>query len=190
MQGTGNQPPAMLPARAVFQAGDIERNTELYNVTMLPTPTNFFSEVARKVINCQRVLAAAQLHNQTKNEIDMISLISAFSDAMHAESAYRTEDNDLKIDEALLRACCEKSGLSKDLTDKLLKDSQGPEAKNALKQNTEEAMEIGAYGSPTFVIYPDGKDSFMTFGSDRFEQIAHVCGKPYYGVNLQAKSSL
>ncbi len=61
MQATGNKPPAMLPARAVFTANDLERQSKLYQVPMLPTPTNFFSSVAKDVIQCQRLLCAAQL---------------------------------------------------------------------------------------------------------------------------------
>ena len=35
----------------------------------------------------------------------------------------------------------------------------------------------------------NGVNEFMVFGSDRFEQIAAICNKPYYGVSLQLKTS-
>jgi glutathione S-transferase kappa 1 len=59
MHATGNKPPAMLPARAAFTGKDLERQAKLFRVPMLPTPSNFFSNVARDTIQCQRLLCAA-----------------------------------------------------------------------------------------------------------------------------------
>jgi glutathione S-transferase kappa 1 len=59
MQATGNKPPAMLAARAMFQGKDLERQAKLFRVPLLPTPSNFFSSVARDTIQCQRLLCAA-----------------------------------------------------------------------------------------------------------------------------------
>lgn len=48
--------------------------------------------------------------------------------------------------------------------------------------NTEEAMELNMFGAPYMVVYLDGADKpECFFGSDRFEQMAMVMGKPYKG---------
>ena len=65
MQASGNQPPGMLPARAAFMASDLQRSAACCGVGLLETPNNFLSEVARKIIGVQRVLAAAELQGHS-----------------------------------------------------------------------------------------------------------------------------
>jgi len=178
MKSTGNKPPAMLPARSVFMSQDLDRNAAHFNVPLLPTPSNFFSEVARDVIQCQRLLIASQ----NNKGIDTLTLIDSLTDGVHTKSEFRDTDNNLKIDENFLIKSCESAGLTSDQIKELLQDITSKEVKAKLISNTEQAVEAGAYGSPTMIIHPtNGADSFFVFGSDRFEQIAHVCGKTYLG---------
>lgn len=56
--------------------------------------------------------------------------------------------------------------------------------KERLKQNTNEAVEAGAFGVPTMLVSSndDDKPQFF-FGSDRFEQMAFLTGKKWHGYN-------
>ena len=53
--------------------------------------------------------------------------------------------------------------------------------KDALKATTEEAIERGAFGAPTWFVHCDGKDTNIFFGSDRFEMMASMYDLPWYG---------
>jgi len=185
MQGTGNKPPAMLPARAVMQAADCARNAALFDVPLLPTPANFFTEVARTVLQCQRVLVAAQqLEKEGKVNIDMFALIDSLSEGVHLDKSKRTAENNLLIDDSFLASCCANAGIAEDVTQELLANRSSKDVKAALQKNTEDAIAAGAYGAP-FMLIEGGQapfdNQFAIFGSDRFEQIAYMCGKPWYG---------
>lgn len=47
-----------------------------------------------------------------------------------------------------------------------------------LKQNTDEALDLKAFGAPWIVVYKDGKQHCF-FGSDRFHHIAHLIGETF-----------
>jgi len=53
--------------------------------------------------------------------------------------------------------------------------------KDSLKQVTEEAVDRGAFGVPTMFFHEDGENENMIWGSDRFEMVAHLYGKPWLG---------
>mmetsp|Transcript_23303 Transcript_23303/g.41207 ORF Transcript_23303/g.41207 Transcript_23303/m.41207 type:complete len:233 (+) Transcript_23303:46-744(+) len=178
MKGSGNKPPATVPARGIFLFNDLEKNSSLFEVPILPSPNNFFSEVAAKVLMIQRLIVAAQLDGA----VDVEALITSFTKAIHLDQSFRTESNDLKINEEFISTCCANAGLDSTTTSRLMKASTSPEAKAGLIENTEAALEANAFGVPTFLIKMDAQsDPIFFFGSDRFEQMAHVCNLPYYG---------
>eukprot|EP00929_Paragymnodinium_shiwhaense_P031595 TRINITY_DN17662_c0_g2_i1.p1 TRINITY_DN17662_c0_g2~~TRINITY_DN17662_c0_g2_i1.p1 ORF type:complete len:225 (+),score=69.33 TRINITY_DN17662_c0_g2_i1:141-815(+) len=174
MQKSKNQPPAMVPSRGQFLAKDLERSAKFYNLPLLDSPGNFFSEVARAIIGVQRILCAAQLEGLDPKTLS--ALLTAFSQGVHVDASNRTEDNDLKIDDAFLRKCMANAGIDAALAEKLLAASKGADAKKKLQDNTDEAVNLGAYGSPTMIV-----DGEFYFGSDRFEQMAFMAGKKWLG---------
>lgn len=174
-----------LPAKAVAMASDLKRNVAFFDVPILDTPNNFFSSAAREILQCQRLIVAAQLH---KLDADAVSrLVDSCTTSVHLDAKCRTEDNDLHaIDDKFLAACCKRAGLD-DAVAKVLLDLRGSaEVKAQLQSNTERAVEAGAYGSPTMIFHSPtpnatGESDIMIFGSDRFEQAAFLIGKPWYG---------
>lgn len=81
-------------------------------------------------------------------------------------------------DPTLVPQALEKSGLSGNKQAELLDLSQTQDIKDQLKQETELAIERGAFGAPTlFVIQGDSEEMF--FGSDRFHLIASLLGQPW-----------
>lgn len=185
MKVTGNRPPAMLPSRARFQAGDLERNKALFAIPMLTVPTNFFTEVAGSSVKFQRLLVAAQ----SDKSVDTMRLLDSVTDGVHLLPEFRDAENNLKIDETFLKRCCARAGLSEEKASKLIQDTTSQSVKDQLIENTKAAVEKGAYGSPTMIIHgPDGP--FFVFGSDRFEQIAFACKKEYLGPNPKGNSRM
>lgn len=86
------------------------------------------------------------------------SLYMAFVEATFA--AYFTRQEDISQD-AVLASICRQTGVD---ADAFLAGIAQPEIKNALKANTDEAMQRGAFGVPSFFVGDD-----MYFGNDRLE---------------------
>jgi glutathione S-transferase kappa 1 len=181
MQGSGNQPPAMLPARAKFMAEDVARNAILFDFPLLPSPANFFSGVARQVLRAQRTIQGRILDGAPAAEVE--ALVTAMFFSIHADPDKRSPSNELDIDDAFLLAALRKAGLSEAAAAQALRRAAADDVKRALTANTETALEAGAYGSPTMFVHVPGRPQpMMLFGSDRFEQLAKVLGLPYPGV--------
>ena len=66
MAATGNMPPSLSPveSKVSFFAADLERNKAFFGVPILDPPANFFSEVAKSTIHCQRLLTAALMREE------------------------------------------------------------------------------------------------------------------------------
>jgi 2-hydroxychromene-2-carboxylate isomerase len=111
------------------------------------------------------------------------ALLDALTDGMHVVASERSASNDLAVDEAFLRRALERARFDAASAEALLGARGSDAIKKKLSDNTKEAVEAGAYGSPTMLITPPvGKgEPFLVFGSDRFEQIAFITGKPYHG---------
>jgi 2-hydroxychromene-2-carboxylate isomerase len=77
--------------------------------------------------------------------------------------AYWQQDRDISLDSEI-HACAQQAGLDGDL---LLSAAHAPRAKAALLANTEDLIQRGGFGSPTFFINTND----MYFGNDRLELI-------------------
>jgi 2-hydroxychromene-2-carboxylate isomerase len=77
--------------------------------------------------------------------------------------AYWQHDRDISL-ESEIYACAQRAGLN---GDDLLADAASPQAKAALIANTEDLIQRGGFGSPTFFI----NTTDMYFGNDRMELI-------------------
>lgn len=87
---------------------------------------------------------------------------------MAGSQARRGPDNTLDVTLELLAQSCIAAGFSKQETERLLKESKGnscgsearsspcraaADTKSLLKKNTEKALELGAFGSPTMIVH-------------------------------------
>ena len=163
-----------------YSGGDLERNSVFFNYQVLPSPGNFFYEVAKYILKVQRILVAAQLQGE-----NIEPLISAFTDAIHTDTKRRDDRNDLIIDEKFLSECCLEAGFDDEAL--ILASKQEP-AKGKLKENTEEAVRMGVFGSPSFVVFGatekyGGPDPFLIFGSDRFDLLTTALDIAWEGPN-------
>jgi len=75
---------------------------------------------------------------------------------------------------------CKKVGLSEDDTQSLISKIGEQEIKDQLKETTQKALDMGAFGAPTIVAHVDG-EPHMYFGSDRFLLLAHLLGVDWEG---------
>jgi 2-hydroxychromene-2-carboxylate isomerase len=140
-KATGNASPITVPAKGAFVLRDIQRHAKQYGV-----PFRLNAHFPMNTLMAMRCAAACTDAAQLHRYLDLVFV------AMW-------EQGQNIADEAVLRAVLTAGGLD---ADALLVRSQLPEVKQALIQNTEEAVKRGAFGAPSFFV---GDELF--FGQDR-----------------------
>jgi glutathione S-transferase kappa 1 len=181
MKESGNQPPAMVPNRADFLAHDMDRNIAWYDLKdkFLGIPQNFFSQtVSKSTMWLNRLICVA---SSSLSPDDTCLVVRAAFRVFWESKKFRKDENFFDANE-------------NELVDELAK-ILGPQfttrlhvwvsqisttGKSRLAQNTKDALEIKAFGSPIFH-FPNFKDGGVFFGSDRFEQMAYLFGLKWHG---------
>ncbi len=148
MQATGNRPPATIKPKGRYLLDDIGRWARRYSITLNMNP-----EFPQNTINALRVALVA-LH---RGEFEVVH--QALFDAMWIEKENLSDDK-------TLASVVERAGLS---ANQYRVEIGRQEIKDELKANTEEAIQRGAFGAPTFYV-----DDLMFFGNDRFDFIAEA----------------
>ncbi|XP_027051888.1 glutathione S-transferase kappa 1-like [Pocillopora damicornis] len=133
MAGSGNRPPAMVPAKGVYMMKDIQRMQEYYGIPIIPPSVS--------------------------------------------------------IDIKILSFVCTKVGLSADETQALISKTKDQEIKDTLKETTQKALDLGAFGAPLIVAHVNDEPHTF-FGSDRFLLIAHLLGVEWEGPLRSQNSKL
>ncbi|KAF9376292.1 Glutathione S-transferase kappa 1 [Podila verticillata] len=172
MQGSGNKPPATVAAKGAYMLDDL-----ITISNMAGLPFKFPSHFPLMTVGTMRLLLAVQKHASDK----YVQCIEKLYDA------YFLEDQNISDPEVLIAALAPILG-GADKAQEMLKLSTDMEIKEALTNNTNEALKKGAFGAPTFFVEKAGSDEeMMFFGSDRFEVMASVLELPYPGINMASK---
>ena len=150
MEAVGNSPPGRIKAKGKYMRNDIARWTKHYGLTFVMNPK--FP---------QPTLKALRLALHAQHEKAFGSVHQALFEAMWMH------EKDLSDDETLA-GIAKAAGLD---ADRALAAIEGPDIKDALKANTTEAVERGAFGAPTFFVGDQ-----MFFGNDRFVFIREALG--------------
>ena len=145
MQATDNRPPAMVAAKGKHLRDDVHRWVAHYGI-----PFKFNSIFPQKTISALRLAIVAQ-HRGTFHLLHPRLFEAAF-----------VTDSDLGSPD-VLTAILKDADLP---ADEYLQAIADQSIKDELKANTEEAIERGAFGAPTFFVGDE-----MFFGNDRFEFI-------------------
>jgi len=143
MQATGNRPPATVQPKGVWMNRDLQRFAARYGVPLGSNP--------HFPMNTLPVMRGAI---KAKADGDLETYLAVFFPASWVEGV---DVGDLGVYAALLSD----NGFD---ADAYLAAVQTDEVKDALKKNTGEAIERGAFGSPTFFV---GNEMF--FGQDRLD---------------------
>jgi 2-hydroxychromene-2-carboxylate isomerase len=199
MKATGNAPPALVKAKGKYMAQDLHRTSLHANVDLLETPSNFLSSVARKVLQVQRLLTAAEVHGWDDEK--HLDLAMAFSHAIHADASLRSAENELDIAEPLFKTAFKRAAVGDDDATTLLELASSAAVKKRLQASTEEAVTRGAFGSPTVFVsereaggLPHARNpnaEFMCFGAKRTSRArAQLTSLPRTTLQSWASSSL
>lgn len=143
MQATGNRPPATVPAKGRYMAVDIQRWANRYGLPMTFNP--------HFPVNTLAAMRGALVARE-RGEFE------PYHRAMFR--AMWQEKRDLG-DRGTLAEVISGAGLD---ADAYLERIGAPEIKERLRANTDEAVERGAFGAPTFFV-----GSEMFFGNDRLD---------------------
>jgi 2-hydroxychromene-2-carboxylate isomerase len=143
MKAAGNSPPFTVPNKGKYTLRDTQRWAARYGVAMKPNP--FFP------INTVLPMRAALV---LLEEGGFPAFHEAIFQAMW-EQAQNVGDADVLSD------ILEKLGMD---AKHVLERCSDPATKDALRKNTEEAVERGAFGAPTFFVGDE-----MFFGNDRLD---------------------
>ena len=143
MKAAGNSPPATVPAKGKYMSADLARWAKRYGLEMRFNP-NF-------PINTVKLMRAA-----------LVSLEDGSFPAFHEAVFHAMWCEPVNLgDDDVVRGVLEKAGLD---AAGLLDRATSPQVKDRLRSNTDEAVERGAFGSPTFFL---GEEMF--FGNDRLD---------------------
>ncbi|CAH3023133.1 unnamed protein product [Porites evermanni] len=165
MGASGNKPPGLVPAKAMYMTRDLERLRDFYQI-----PFNHPSDPAN-VMFVKGSLSAMRL--VTAASKDHPELVENLSREFWMRAWSR--DEDITQRESLLEVC-KKVGLNDNDTQSLLSRIGDQEIKDQLKATTQKAIDLGAFGAPLIVAHVDGQPH-MFFGSDRFLLLAHLLGE-------------
>ncbi|MBV8358295.1 MAG: 2-hydroxychromene-2-carboxylate isomerase [Deltaproteobacteria bacterium] len=152
LKATGNASPMAVPAKGRYMAAELRRWSARYGVPFKPNPHAFLSNTLRLM----RGAVAAQR-------------IGCFP--LYHRAIYRAVWADAQNlgDEAVLKNVLESAGIA---ATELIAESQRSEVKDGLRQNTDQAIERGVFGAPTFFVGDE-----MFWGNDRFDFVEEALRK-------------
>ena len=150
MQAAGNKPPKTVPAKGRYLEMDIQRWTAAYGL-----PFKWGSLFPQKTVNALRVAIVAERKGKFHEVHDPLF------------DAVWVHDRDVS-DESVLAEIISRAGMD---AKSVLEEIATDEIKGELRANTEEAVERGIFGAPTFFIGDE-----MFFGNDRFHFIRKELG--------------
>lgn len=147
MQTTGNRPPGMVAAKGRWMAADLQRWAKKYN-----TPYKLNPHFPMMTLMVQR---AAQ---EWVTRPDFEKYLAAIFNA-----AWQDQKN--IADKAVLAEVLTAAGFS---PEEFFAAAENPANKEKLKATTDEAVERGVFGAPTFFVGPKESEE-MHFGQDRLD---------------------
>ena len=150
MQAAGNKPPKTVPAKGRYLETDIQRWAAAYGL-----PFKWGSLFPQRTVNALRVAIVAEKQGKFHEVHNPLF------------EAVWVHDRDVN-DNAVLAEIITDAGMD---AVSVLEEISTDRIKGELRSNTEEAVERGIFGAPTFFVGDE-----MFFGNDRFEFIRHALG--------------
>ena len=151
MQASKNSPPITVPNKGRYMFTDIQRWAKRYGVPANPNP-----HFPVNTLNAMRAAVAA---------VDQPN----FADFHRAMFRGVWVDGQNLADEAVLKSTIDAAGLDGAA---LLARSKDQAVKDTLRKNSEEAVERGAFGAPTFFVGDE-----MFWGNDRLDFLEEALAK-------------
>ncbi|EGD76442.1 hypothetical protein PTSG_07561 [Salpingoeca rosetta] len=162
---SGNQSPAMIPLKGSHMPTDLMRYRK-FEAVDINLPKDMFHVLFKKgSLRAQRLLTVCTMeHNQ---------LVEPLTETLF-QRVWR-DDKDITEEASLIEAL-KTVDVPEDAASRMLERTLDSDVKTCLKDVTQNAVDRGVFGVPTFFIGDE-----LVFGSDRFYHIARLLGEEYYG---------
>ncbi|CAO3568355.1 unnamed protein product [Mortierella alpina] len=168
LSGAKNQPPATVAAKLPYMVADLQRISACADI-----PYTFPSVFPAMTIPAMRLLVVIQKHESDDRYVQCVEKLY---------EAYWFKDQNISQKDVLIAAVTPVLG-SEAKAEQYYEMTSDKAVKQELIDNTNEAIEAGAFGAPTFIVTTAGSDeTHMFFGSDRFETMASILNVPYPGL--------
>ncbi|XP_052285382.1 glutathione S-transferase kappa 1-like isoform X2 [Dreissena polymorpha] len=168
-KGADNPPPDLVSNRGLYLRKELKLLAKYFHVPLVEPQNTAEMMFVKGTLKTQRFITAVDIMDSTKTE--------ELSRQMWHRNWSRDED---VTEPASLKESGKRAGLSDAQISRGLEDMQSSEVKARLKQFTDEALNHGAFGSPTIIAHTsDGP--VMLFGSDRFPILAQVLDEKWEG---------
>jgi len=170
MKGSNNKPPGMVPSKMQYMYHDMARIKQHYKIPLNPLSDPVTTLFKKGSMSAQRFITAVDLNHQELTE------------PLSREFSLRIWCNDEDITEKdSIIAAARAAGLSDAVIEEALSKMTSDTVKERLRQYTQEALDYGAFGAPTFLVEDKDGEKQMLFGSDRFHIMADILGEKYPG---------
>ncbi|KAF8933667.1 Glutathione S-transferase kappa 1 [Dissophora ornata] len=165
LEGAKNQAPGVVAAKGAYMYTDLNKISVATGI-----PFQFPSRFPLLTITPMRLLIVVQKHAADKYEKCI------------EKDEYWCNDKEITDADVLVDALAPILGAAK--VKEFLQMTSQKEIKQELISNTNQAIEAGAFGAPTFIVKKAGpeEEDHIFFGSDRFELIASFLDVPYPGL--------
>ncbi|AZE66296.1 2-hydroxychromene-2-carboxylate isomerase [Pseudomonas synxantha] len=144
-KATGNASPIMVPAKGRYMLDDLARYAKRYNV-----PLRFNPNFPINTLILMRAITGMQIHQAER----LLDFIDCLFRALWVEGRHLG-------DPEVLASVLSEHGFD---PGQVLALSNDETVKNALKDNTEQAVKRGVFGAPSFFV-----DNQLFFGQDRLD---------------------
>lgn len=171
MKESGNKPPGLIPAKGMYMITDLRRLNSFFKVP-LTIPENFMDYIRRVDDHEKQMMFITAVDYVTKGS-GTEAVTREFYKAIFKD---HFEVGKLPFDEL-----AKKAGLSEDVIAQVNKSTSSQEVKDKLSNNSQEALQAGAFGAPTMIVDAGNGEKSLFFGCDRIELVAHTLGVEYGG---------
>ncbi|MFH4974313.1 hypothetical protein AB6A40_001022 [Gnathostoma spinigerum] len=175
MQTTGNKPPMMIPAKAVYMNEDLNLNGKYWGINFRLPSNPVETILKRGSLSAQRFIVAV---NKTYPSYTEPVAREFWKRVWSRDEPIHSTDNIREV--AIATQLPE--------IDLLLGQMETDEVKKILRENTETAVSTGCFGAPWIVVRKDESEACF-FGSDRLPLIAFFLGLPFCGA-LRPKKAM
>lgn len=154
--GAGEGPMATLgPAKAAHNLHDMHRWAEIFGA-----PFQMPAAHPMRTVRALRILLALP-HSRWPAAIDAIY------------AAYWQRAEDVTQDE-VIRSALAAAGVGADDIDRAIRRADDPDIKDELRARTDEAIALGVFGAPAWVVRRDGREPVLLWGQDRMAWVDAV----------------
>ncbi|KAF2276004.1 thioredoxin-like protein [Westerdykella ornata] len=166
--GSGNKPPWTLPAKGKYGKYDVKRAMKYFGTPNMKTPKNF------PILSLlpQRALVFIK----TKHPNLLVPTLLDFFRALWEDGLDISKPD--QVAQVLSKRYSEADVCE------ILEKANSPECKQALNDNTKEALAKGAFGCPWFIVKNSKGEEEPFFGSDRFHYIWDFLQLPWKDFEL------